>query len=83
MSLTPEVRRTTESSGMKEAVGETRRAADGKALELVIREPGKAHVERFADLPKLMARERQLLTAWRTQGWKNADSGYAAVWWAS
>jgi hypothetical protein len=36
---------------------ETRLTADGKAFELVIRDLGKDHVERFAELPKLMARE--------------------------
>jgi hypothetical protein len=69
--------------GVERRSCETRLAADGKAFELVIREPGKAQVERFADLPKLMAREHQLLTAWRAQGWKNAESAYAAVRWAS
>ena len=54
---------------------------DGGRDHLVIPEPGKIHVERFPDLPKLMAREHQLLTAWRAQGWNNADAGYASLRW--
>jgi hypothetical protein len=69
--------------GLERRSCETRISADGEAFELVIREPGTARVERFADLPKLMSREHQLLTAWRAQGWENAESGYAAVRWAS
>lgn len=69
--------------GVERRSCETRLAADGQAFELVIREPEKVHVERFVDLAKLLAREHQLLTAWRAQGWKNTESGYAAVRWAS
>ena len=69
--------------GVERRSCETRLSPDGNAFELVIRERGKAHVERFAVLARLMAREHQLLTAWRAQGWKNAESGYAAVRWAS
>ena len=47
---------------------ETRLATDGEGFELVVRDAGKVRVERFADLPKLMARAHQLLTAWKAQG---------------
>ncbi len=52
---------------------------DGEGYELVIRDPGKMHIERFSDFRKLLSREHQLLTAWKAQGWRNAESAYAAV----
>ena len=69
--------------GVERRPCETRLSEDGNAYDLVIREPGKTHVERFPDLPKLMAREHQLLAAWRAQGWNNADAGYASLRWPS
>ena len=67
--------------GVERRSCETRLSEDGDGYELVIREGGKARVERFADLRKLMSREHQLLATWRAQGWNNADAGYASLRW--
>jgi len=67
--------------GVERRSCETRLSEDGEGYELVIREAGQARVEQFADLRKLMAREHQLLPAWRAQGWSTADAGYASLRW--
>jgi hypothetical protein len=69
------------SRGLERRSCETRLSENGDGYELVIREAGKARVEGFADLRKLMAREHQLLAAWRAQGWSSADAGYANLRW--
>jgi hypothetical protein len=50
---------------------ETRLALDTSGYELVIRGAEGERVEHFAQLQDLLAREHQLLTAWRAQGWRS------------
>ena len=50
---------------------ETRLNPDGPGFQLVIVEDGIAHIEDFAELPRLLAREHELLLAWRAQGWRD------------
>jgi hypothetical protein len=50
---------------------ETRLAADGDGYELVIEDATGAHVEAFDRLTRLLAREHELLSAWRAQGWRS------------
>jgi len=49
---------------------ETRLAEDGPGYELVVTVDATVHIERFAGLPDLLAREHELLQAWRAQGWR-------------
>jgi hypothetical protein len=58
---------------------ETRLALVGDGYELVVREGRKAWAESFTELPKLLAREHELLAAWKAQGWTNEHGTYAAV----
>lgn len=51
---------------------ETRLREDGPGYELVVTTDGESHVESFAELPALLAREHELLQAWRAQGWREA-----------
>ena len=51
---------------------ETRLASDSDGYELVVREAGKEWIEQFTDIQKLLAREHELLAAWRAQGWRIA-----------
>ena len=53
---------------------ETRLALVGDGYELVVREGGQCRTEPFRDLHRLLAREHQLLTAWRAQGWRHNDA---------
>jgi hypothetical protein len=48
---------------------ETRLHPHGPGYQLVITESAHERIENFAELPKLLAREHELLTAWRAQGW--------------
>jgi hypothetical protein len=48
---------------------ETRLAAESEGYELVVTTDEGMHVERFGDLHKLLAREHEVLAAWRAQGW--------------
>jgi hypothetical protein len=41
--------------------------------QLVIRENDEMRIESFVELPKLLAREHELLLAWRAQGWTDVD----------
>jgi hypothetical protein len=50
---------------------ETRLSPDGPGYHLVITENDVLHVEQFDVLPKLLAREHELLLAWRAQGWRD------------
>jgi hypothetical protein len=50
---------------------ETRLNPDGPGYQLVITESGRERIEHFTELPKLLAREHELLLAWRAQGWRN------------
>ena len=61
---------------------ETRLALVGEGYELVVREGKQVWVESFADLPTLLSREHELLTAWKAQGWSNEDGAYGSLRWA-
>jgi hypothetical protein len=50
---------------------ETRLDPDGPGYQLVVTENHTSHVENFDALPKLLAREHELLMAWRAQGWRD------------
>jgi len=50
---------------------ETRLNPDGPGYQLVTTEDGKVHIETFDTLPKLLAREHELLQAWLAQGWRD------------
>jgi hypothetical protein len=53
---------------------ETRLALDGQGYELVVTDGDGAHIETYDELADLLAREHQLLVAWRAQGWREASS---------
>ena len=55
---------------------ETRLAADGDGYELIVTDGDMTHSEKFADLPRLLAREHELLAAWRAQGWREKGATY-------
>jgi hypothetical protein len=50
---------------------ETRLNPDGPGYQLVISENNVRRIEHFNELPKLLAREHELLLAWRAQGWRD------------
>lgn len=50
---------------------ETRLAFDGPGYELVVEDASGSHVERYGDLGRLLAREHELLAAWRALGWRS------------
>jgi len=50
---------------------ETRLNPDGPGFQLVITENAATRIEAFDSLPKLLAREHELLMAWRAQGWRD------------
>ncbi len=50
---------------------ETRLDPDSHGYQLVIRETYATRIENFDDLPRLLAREHELLLAWRAQGWRD------------
>lgn len=52
---------------------ETRLNPDGPGYQLVITENEAPRVESYDELAKLLAREHELLLAWRAQGWSDAD----------
>lgn len=54
---------------------ETRLAADGVGYELVVTTDGQVQIEHFDELNKLLAREHELLSAWRALGWRQASTG--------
>ena len=54
---------------------ETRLSADGVGYELVVTTDGQVQIEQFDELNKLLAREHELLSAWRALGWRQAPSG--------
>jgi hypothetical protein len=51
---------------------ETRLNPEGPGYQLVITESAHERIENFAELRKLLAREHELLLAWRAQGWRDA-----------
>ena len=50
---------------------ETRLNPDGPGFQLVITENAREHIESFDALATLLAREHELLLAWRAQGWRD------------
>lgn len=55
--------------GSQRKTCETRLSADGAGYELVVTEAGMERVDRYATMERLLAREHELLQAWRAQGW--------------
>jgi hypothetical protein len=53
---------------------ETRLNPDGPGFQLVVTQNNTPHVEDFAELSKLLAREHELLLAWRAQGWRDVST---------
>jgi hypothetical protein len=52
---------------------EARLNPDGTGYQLVIIENGVKRIETFAELRDLLAREHELVRAWRAQGWRDPD----------
>ena len=48
---------------------ETRLRTDGPGYELVVTDGDESYVESFVDVAPMLAREHELLQAWRAQGW--------------
>jgi hypothetical protein len=57
--------------GDSKLISETRLNPDGPGYQLVVTENGAMHVESFDKLQQLLAREHELLLAWRAQGWRD------------
>lgn len=56
--------------GSERKTCETRLSSDGEGYELVvIAEDGVERVDRYSTMDRLLAREHELLQAWRAQGW--------------
>jgi hypothetical protein len=51
---------------------ETRLDPDGPGFQLVITQNATERIENFTELRDLLAREHDLLQAWRAQGWRDA-----------
>jgi len=51
---------------------ETRLRGDGPGYELVVTDAGTERIEPFTELADMLAREHELLQAWRAQGWRDA-----------
>ena len=51
---------------------ETRLNPTGTGFQLVVTEDAHERIENFAELANLLAREHELLMAWRAQGWRDA-----------
>ena len=50
---------------------ETRLNPTGTGFQLVVTEDAHERIENFAVLANLLAREHELLKAWRAQGWRD------------
>ena len=48
---------------------ETRLDAIGEGFELVVTDEGQERIEKFNTIGDMLAREHELLQAWRAQGW--------------
>ena len=57
------------SLGAEERSCETRLASEG-GYELIVVEGGRRQSERFDNLLRLLAREHEIVSAWRAQGWR-------------
>ena len=53
---------------------ETRLAADGEGYELIVTDSAGVHVETFTDMAQLLAREHEILSAWRALGWRDTGA---------
>jgi len=53
---------------------ETRLNPDGEGFQLVITENATTRIESFNTLAPLLAREHELLQAWRAQGWRDVGA---------
>ena len=53
---------------------ETRLNPDGPGFQLVITENARERIEDFRELRHLLAREHELLQAWRAQGWREVGA---------
>ena len=53
---------------------ETRLEASGQGFELVVTQGGRETVERFATVADMLAREHELLHAWRAIGWRDVGA---------
>lgn len=62
------------SRGADTRTCETRLAVDSQGYELIVTDAEGVHVERFDELANLLAREHELLTAWRAQGWRETPA---------
>ena len=58
------------SRGSDTRTCETRLAVDSQGYELIVTDAEGVRVERFDELANLLAREHELLAAWRAQGWR-------------
>ena len=56
--------------GTERRICETRLRADAPGYELVITDGDARHVEVFEELAQMLAREHELVQAWRAQGWQ-------------
>ena len=57
---------------------ETRLGPDGDGYELVVTDETGTSVERFVDVASLLARELELMGAWRAVGWHPAPARVAS-----
>lgn len=53
---------------------ETRLSATGDGYELLVTEQGRQRIETFATVADMLAREHELLQAWRAQGWQDVGA---------
>jgi hypothetical protein len=53
---------------------ETRLNPNGPGFQLVITENARERIEDFDELADLLAREHELLQAWRAQGWRDVGT---------
>ncbi len=57
---------------------ETRLNADGHRYDLVVTQAGESHVETFDTVAAMLAREHELVQAWRALGWQDLGTGRSA-----
>jgi hypothetical protein len=60
--------------GNKSRSCETRLNPDGPGFQLLVTENGDTRVEDYDALPAVLAREHELVQAWRAQGWQEVGS---------
>jgi hypothetical protein len=47
-----------------------RRSLSGSGYDLIVTDGADVHVEHFESMDRLLLREHELVTAWRTAGWR-------------